>query len=320
MLVVDKIFPSDFDFNQKMLDADKTLQIYEGLRPVLPKPRAVNTHIHERLIDLLDECDALILDGFGVINVGADKIDGIDTLLAEAKARNIIVVVLTNGASHPSAISAQKYQDWGLGLTAEQVVSSRDACVEHLKTLPASNKLITGCMATTPLGLAGELRLAPNSDNKAIWDIADGVVLLGTTSWTAEQQTQLEAFLKQPEKQLYIANPDISAPHLDGFSFEPGFFASAAMQKTATQPYWCGKPHAPAFEIAIQRVNILAGRAIDTQRMIMVGDSPHTDILGGNAAGLRTALITSYGLLREHRAEEVLKQIDIWPDFLVKRL
>ncbi|GIS17855.1 MAG: hypothetical protein CM15mP119_2590 [Alphaproteobacteria bacterium] len=34
----------------------------------------------------------------------------------------------------------------------------------------------------------------------------------------------------------------------------------------------------------------------------MVGDSLHTDILGGAAAGLGTILITNYGLLRAHDA------------------
>ena len=315
-----KYFPTGFELHGQPLDAEKTLQIYEQMRPLLPPSQTVNTRPSERLIDLLDECDALILDGFGVINVGANLIDGIEEVLEEAQRRGITVVVLTNGASHPSAITAQKYANWGLPLTAEQVVSSRDACIEFLKQSQQTGQLLTSCMATTPLDFENELRIKVSTDEAEIWAVAEGCVLLGTTSWTAQQQAQLELFLSRPGKQLYVANPDISAPHLDGFSLEPGFFAACAMQKTPVNPIWLGKPHAPAFELAIKQVNKCAGRIIDRHRIIMVGDSPHTDILGGNAAGLRTALITSYGLLRDHASERVLQKIDIWPDFLVKRL
>ena len=51
------------------------------------------------LIDILDEFDGLILDGYGVINVGANLVAGIEDLLQVAANRNKPVVVLTNGGS-----------------------------------------------------------------------------------------------------------------------------------------------------------------------------------------------------------------------------
>jgi ribonucleotide monophosphatase NagD (HAD superfamily) len=99
------------------------------LRPLLPKARAGGNRKAARLLDLLDEFDALILDGFGVINVGFETIPGIETLLAEAKKREIDVLALTNGASHPSELSAKKYQGWNLPLDIADVISSRDALI-----------------------------------------------------------------------------------------------------------------------------------------------------------------------------------------------
>ena len=301
-----------------ILDADRTLKAYEMLRPVLPQNIAKKRQDADRLSDVLDACDALILDGFGVINVGTEKIDGIDALLAEAVRRDITVVVLTNGASHPSANSAAKYQRWGLDLSPHQIVSSRDACIAQIKEQAAGLRLITACSSTTPLGLASEMRVGEAGDTA--WAAADGLVLLGTTSWTESDQAKLEQFLHLPDKHLFIANPDISAPHHDGFSLEPGFWALQAMQHTPIIPHWAGKPHAPAFELAVARAEALAGRPIPRHRMLMVGDSPHTDILGGNAAGLSTALISSYGLLRDHDAPALLEELDIQPDFLVRTL
>ena len=114
------------------ITADSTLAIYEALRPLLPKAPSGAHKTAARLVDLLDEFDALILDGFGVINVGFQTIMGIDTLLEEAGKKHVDVLVLTNGASHPSAVSARKYQGWNLPLIQADVISSRDALVAHL--------------------------------------------------------------------------------------------------------------------------------------------------------------------------------------------
>ena len=67
------------------ITADSALAIYEALRPLLPKAPSGAHKTAARLVDLLDEFDALILDGFGVINVGFQTIPGIDTLLEEAE-------------------------------------------------------------------------------------------------------------------------------------------------------------------------------------------------------------------------------------------
>ena len=54
------------------------IRIYEAFRPQMPVPPALSEPRRiERLADLLDHVEALVLDGFGVINVGATRIDGI---------------------------------------------------------------------------------------------------------------------------------------------------------------------------------------------------------------------------------------------------
>ena len=49
----------------------------------------------------------------------------------------------------------------------------------------------------------------------------------------------------------------------------------------------------------------------------MVGDSLHTDILGGAAAGTKTALIVSHGLFRHDAPGPYIEQFGIVPDFVV---
>lgn len=299
------------------LDFTSVVKMYQALRPVLPEAVAGPCLIRDRLIDILDDVDALILDGFGVINVGLDKIEGIDELLDEAARKGKIVVVLTNGASHPAAVTAQKYAGWGLDLPQGHIVSSRDVLVRTALTHLARRRFISFADTTTPLGLAGELRTG--SDTQP-WAQAEEAVLLGAGNWSEEGQAQLEIFLNQKQAPLYVANPDISAPYSNGFSTEPGYWAVRAMKAAQILPRWCGKPHPDAFRLAVQRVNQLAGGTVARDRIVMVGDTPHTDILGGQAFGLKTALITSYGFLRDQNTARILSDIGITPTWQLARL
>ena len=125
---------SSFTFPEaQQIDAEATFAVYEALRPVLPQPDMPSSRKTDRLTDILEHFDALILDGFGVINIGTDKIDGIDVLLRVAQERGIIIIVLTNAASHPSSRTAQKYTNWNLPIEPHHVVSSRDAIEFLLK-------------------------------------------------------------------------------------------------------------------------------------------------------------------------------------------
>ena len=104
------------------LDAEATLKIYQALRPVLPPARPAPHQKADRLTDCLDAFDAFILDGFGVINVGMEKINGIDEFFRRAELAGKPVVILTNAASAPSAVLAEKYMRWGLPVTGQHIV------------------------------------------------------------------------------------------------------------------------------------------------------------------------------------------------------
>ena len=118
---------------------------------------------------------------------------------------------------------------------------------------------------------------------------------------------------------VLVGNPDVSAPHPHQFSAEPGYWMARAMKAVpGLRPRWFGKPHLPAFQLAVDKVNQLAAVPIPNHRIAMVGDSLHTDILGGAAAGLGTILITNFGLLRAHDADQLCYDMQIFPDWQVR--
>ena len=50
----------------------------------------------------------------------------------------------------------------------------------------------------------------------------------------------------------------------------------------------------------------------------MVGDTLHTDILGANAYGIKSILMTNHGLFKNEKISEMIKISKIIPDFIVE--
>ena len=294
------------------------IRIYEALRPQMPAapqdaapPRRI-----ERLIDILDHVEALVLDGFGVINIGVTPIDGILEFLDAAARRDIAVMVLTNGAGQPAETSWQKYRNWGLDLAREQVVSSRDSLEAELAGLTAGGVVASMGPVARPLGVAGELAF----DDPQMFAQATHFAFLGAIGWTETHQAALEAALATGGRHLLVANPDISAPQEGGFSAEPGYWAARAAQATGIRPQWFGKPHAGAFDLVLARLEEVYGRRFDRAKVAMVGDSLHTDILGGVAAGMQAVLLTGYGLFSNGGADDMIRSCGIMPHWIAERL
>ena len=311
------------------------VEIYQALRPSMPAGRMGEARQALRLINLLDEFDGLVLDGYGVINVGDGKIDGIAALLDAAASKDKPVLVLTNGGSFSAESTWKKYQDWRLPIAREDVISSRDAFVfcagKRLARLNSVMRL--GCLGRNVEALTGDHILAYGRDDD-FWQKADEFVFLGALDWQEDDQAAFEVAMITSPRILHVANPDVAAPQADRkFSSEPGYWTARMMQVAANQGVevdvkWYGKPYGPAFNLALARMRMrldnLSSRSpnhpFDARRIAMVGDSLHTDILGGAAAGMTTVLITDHGLFRGEDALPVCISCGLTPDWIVETL
>ena len=70
-----------------------------------------------------------------------------------------------------------------------------------------------------------------------------------------------------------------------------------------------GKPYPEAFAAAIARVGVA--------RPAMIGDTLHTDILGGQASGLDTILVTRHGLFANEPVERFIADSGISPTWIL---
>jgi ribonucleotide monophosphatase NagD (HAD superfamily) len=75
-----------------------------------------------------------------------------------------------------------------------------------------------------------------------------------------------------------------------------------------------GKPFPAIYHKVLERF-----ASIQPDRMLMVGDSPHTDILGARGVGMRCLLIEG-GFLRSQNSLQRFAEAGLWPDFVASLL
>lgn len=295
-----------------MYDAEWAFNRYEAVRSRLPQvafsgePKQVTD-----LSDTFADYDAYILDAYGVLNFGDTVIEGAVARIAQMRAAGKKVVVLTNGASFPRSNSLRKYGRLGFDFTAEEVVSSRDVAAEGLKSWP-KGMLWAGITAKGAGFEDLEATVQSLDEDASLYERAEGFLFMGALNWDAQKQARLSAALTANPRPVIVANPDIVAPLEGNFSLEPGYYAhDLPVWETGPAPQFYGKPFLPAYDAALAALG-----DVDPKRVAMVGDTLHTDVLGGRAAGIGTILIAGHGLFRGLDAMEYVRRSGIVPDVI----
>lgn len=301
------------------LTAPALLQAYEALRPLLPTATFPSRYAQvPNLGPLTEAYDAFFFDAFGVLNIGETAIAGAAERITALRRAGRRVTVVSNAASVPVAALARKYAALGFDFAPQEIVSSREALRQHLHALPLQT---WGVMAPADADLSDlpghMLPLAPEAPRTGdAFERADGFILLAAEGWGIEQQQRLAAALRARPRPVLVGNPDLAAPREHGFSAEPGYFGTALMQAGLCQPLGFGKPYRSVFELALQRL----GPQVARERVLMVGDTLHTDVLGGRHAGLHTALVTGQGVSAALDWDDAICSTGIVPHHVIERI
>ena len=300
------------------LDPQKTLEIFEMLKPILPASKPISSEMVDSAREILDRLDGIILDGYGIINTGNQTTPEIHDFFKEIRSRNLPFVILTNGASHSSTLSAEKYRRWGLDVDARDVISSRDVIEANLIEKP-EKKIMRLNSSTTPLKNHVDMYRSACTYKDALRE-AEAFAFMGSVGWSEMEQAELEATLMENPRPVFVANPDVSAPQKNGFSAEPGYWVVRAMKKADFPIEWYGKPHQASFQMAVDHLRLKTDKPLKKSQIAMIGDSLHTDILGATAAGLMSVLVTDYGLMRGMNVSKICQQTAIHPHIVARRL
>ncbi|MCP5087430.1 MAG: HAD hydrolase-like protein [Rhodobacteraceae bacterium] len=289
---------------------------YEAVRDRMPSAtESRETVFAENLEVIADQFDAVLLDAFGVLNIGETVLPGAPERIAALRRLGKNVRVLTNAASVPPIELLKKYNCLGFNFTLEEVISSRQVLLAKADKMQGVHWGVILPEGSDMSDLGGLSFECLKGDEQAYRSV-DGFLFLGSAGWRDAQQSLFCAEVKRKPRPVWIGNPDIVAPREYGFTIEPGFFAHGLADSTGIIPEFFGKPFGNAFEMALRS---LPGQP-DLNRVLMVGDSLHTDVLGGNAAGVRTALLPGYGFLAGQDFQVAIDQANIHPDFVIRRI
>ncbi len=297
------------------IDSIQTIKMYEALSLIMPNQKSGANIKKKSLMDVIDSFDGFILDGFGVINLGNKLIEGVLKFLIEAKKKKKHILILTNGSTNPSIQTAKKYKNWNLPINLNQVISPRDALEKEIAANAIEAPVAFLGNDVTPLKLNKDIKITKNFHH------AETFIFLGSRRWSEREHCDLVNELIKKKRNIFVANPDISAPHGKFFSPEPGYWSLRLMKEAKLESKffkWFGKPHYPVFDYAMKKLNSLSEKKIDQKNIAMIGDTLHTDVLGANSYGFKSILLTNYGLMNNLNVDKIIKNNAIYPDLQVK--
>lgn len=284
---------------------------YEAVRHRLPAV-SVPTATAQigSLHDIAGQADAFVFDAYGVLNIGEAGIPGAAQRLRELRDNDHQIRILSNAASYNHAGAAAKFRRLDMGVRDHEIITSRDATLAQLE-----NRL-WGCIAAPQDDLsdipAPTRRLV---DDPARYDEVDGFLFLSTEVWSLQRQTLLEASLLARPRPLVIANADLVAPREHGFSLEPGYFGHLLADRAIPDIRFFGKPFPTVYDMIEASLP-----GISPDRIVMCGDTLHTDILGAAARGWQTVLVERDGLFSGEDTCAYFRQASLFPNWRLSRI
>lgn len=289
---------------------------YEWARPLMPKPAFPEKSVSvDGLLALQDRFDVYVFDAYGVLNVGAKPVPGALACVEALRKAGKTCVVATNAASLDADAAFAKFAKLGYHFPRTHIASSRQAAEEAIMPLAAG-----ACIAVLGLddGEAGHLpfpAICPG-DARALYDEADVFLFLSNLRWSADRQAMLEQSLRRKSRPVIIGNPDIIAPQEHGMSTEPGYFGYRLASLGLATVAFHGKPFPSIYDL-VRRNHPAAHNAA---RVCMIGDTLHTDVLGGASQGWGTVLVTAHGLFKGEAVSPYIQSSGIVPNYIMQSI
>ena len=259
---------------------------------------------------LLADYDVVLADVWGVVHDGQRAYAGAGAAFARFRAGGGTVLLLSN-APMPAPWVAQVLDQKGVRRDSwDAIVSSGDITLAHVAAEGYARIHHIGPPRDQPLLDAMTAELVD-------LDEAEAVVCTGLVDDRRETAADYHPRLSRAlagALPLVCANPDLVVD-VGGDLLPCAGVIAGAYEALGGSVYWAGKPHAPAYAMAMATVARLRGVAPDLGRVLAIGDAVRTDIAGAHRFGL-ASLFIGQGIHRD----EVMRDGRIWRDGLARLL
>lgn len=232
-------------------------------------------------MNIADRFDAFLFDLDGVVYVGDEPLPGAEESLARLRAAGKQVRFLTNNPRPTRKQVVQKLAGMGVQAYPEEVVTSGRATALYLKENGLGSAYVVGSR-----GLASEI------EGVGVEIVDRGpceAVVIGADEHVSYAHIREAARWIFDGAYFVATNADGSFPSPNGPLPGTGAIVEAVRATTGQEPVVVGKPFPAMFEMALKTLNA------DRDRVVMIGDSPGTDIEGARRAGIVGVLVAGEG-------------------------
>lgn len=250
----------------------------------------------------LKQAQAVILDGDGVLWRGNEPLPGLRALFDFFTVAGLPFVLATNNSTRTVQDYIRKLAGFGITAGPDNVVTSATATADYLRAHYDSG------LRVHVVGEAGLHQILLEAGFPVNMVAADVVVAGMDRDITYEKLRRAATFIRNGAR-FIGTNGDLTFPMPDGLAPGAGTVLAALEAASGQAPFVIGKPAPTMFEMALSRLGVAPDRAI------MIGDRLETDILGGQRAGMSTALVMS-GVT----TPEILAESEIQPDAVFEDL
>jgi HAD superfamily hydrolase (TIGR01450 family) len=267
---------------------------------------------------VLSKYDVIFFDAFGVLKTYNGLIPGIENTFAYLRETGKDFYVVTNDASRSPKQLAESYVKLGIkDITPERIISSGMLAREYLELKVREG--IVAYLGTDNsahyIGTPGLQTLSIRElDLNAVGDV-NALVFLDDEGfdWNTDLTKTLN-LLRKRNIPVIVANTDKTYPASKSrLSIAVGALAKMIEDTIGRQFIRFGKPDPQMFIFAYQHIKNYPN--VSKRDILMVGDTLHTDILGGNKFGLDTALVLT-GNTQAEDAEVRIRSTGIIPTYI----
>jgi len=268
--------------------------------------------------EIADTFKVILLDSYGVLKNHTGLIDGVQNTVEELRNRGKIIRILTNDASRSQQQQVDSFARLGLsGIEPHEIITSAMLAKQFLEKKIASGKIAY-------LGTENSAEYVKHSGIETIpvseidlndMDELTAFVFLDDEGfdWNTDISKTVN-ILRRQTMPIIIANTDKIYPVAkDKVAIATGGIAQLVASMLSKRFINFGKPDSQMFMYAYEQINMDV--SVDKTEILMVGDTLHTDILGGNKFGVKTMLVLT-GNTREDNVHMHIRSSGIIPDYI----
>ncbi|MEE9440237.1 MAG: HAD-IIA family hydrolase [Saprospiraceae bacterium] len=267
---------------------------------------------------LLHKYDVILFDSYGVLKNYNGIIKGIHETITSLHKRNIPYRILTNDASSSSKKLAHKFSIGGLTINPDHIVTSGMMAKSFLDTKTIKGKVLyLGTLNSSEYIIESNKEAISISEYRdTMIDEIGAIVFLDDEGfqWSTDINKVVN-LLRKKTIPVIVANSDKLYPITkNDVSIATGAIAQLVESILNRDFIHFGKPDVQMFAYAFNHLVKEHGH-LDKSKVLMVGDTLHTDILGGTKFGVDTLLVLS-GNTSMKNADVMIQSSGVAPDYI----